>query len=89
MRIIWTDYMKYRAALREFDLSRIEGILRYSQERYLNTVTECTVAVGRQGTFLVMVPFEQAGERITPVTAHRTSRQLISLRVRSGRFTHE
>jgi len=35
--IVWTDYMKYRANLRGFDLAKIEDILRYSTERYFDT----------------------------------------------------
>lgn len=35
--IIWTDYMKYRAELRGFELSKVENILRHSVERYLDT----------------------------------------------------
>lgn len=89
MTIIWTDYMKYRAKLRGFDLDRVEHILRYSQERYLDTVTGRPIAVGRHGTSLLMVPFEQDGDRITPVTVHTTIRQQINLRVKTGRFTHE
>ena len=30
IEIIWTDYMKYRARLRGFDLAKIEHIVRYS-----------------------------------------------------------
>jgi hypothetical protein len=36
-----------------------------------------------------MVPFEQDGEIVTPVTVHTTGRQRISFRAKSGRFTHE
>ena len=89
MTILWTDYVKYRAELRGFDLARIEHILRYAQERYLDTATGRTIAIGRHGTLLLMVPFEQDGDRITPVTVHATSRKQISFRVKTGRFTHE
>jgi len=33
--VVWTEYMKYRARLRGFDLARVEEIVRYSSERYL------------------------------------------------------
>ncbi len=89
MTIIWTDYMKYRARLRGFDLDAIESILISGQERYRDTVTGRVVAVGRHGKFLVMVPFEQEGDRITPVTVHATSRQQIRFRLKSGRFIYE
>lgn len=32
--IIWTSYLRYRAALRGFDLDRIEDILCFPSERY-------------------------------------------------------
>jgi len=38
--IVWTDYMKYRAGLRGFELSKIENILRHSGERYFDTTTQ-------------------------------------------------
>ena len=47
VEIIWTDYMKYRARLRRFDLAQIEQIVRYSGERYLDTVTGRLVTIGR------------------------------------------
>ena len=87
--IVWTDYMKHRAELRGFDLSRIEHIVRFGQERYRDTATGRAVAVGRHGTSLVVVPFEQDGESITPVTVHATSRQQVEFRVKSGRFSRE
>ncbi len=34
--IVWTDYFKYRAGLRGFELVKIENILRYSIERYFD-----------------------------------------------------
>lgn len=39
IQLAWTDYMKYRARLRGFDLAKIEHIVRYSGERYVDTVT--------------------------------------------------
>ena len=44
--IIWTDYMKYRANLRGYDLSVIEDILRYNEERYFDMVTGRYVVIG-------------------------------------------
>jgi hypothetical protein len=37
--VIWTDYLKYRARLRGFDLAIIEQIVQFSEERYLDTAT--------------------------------------------------
>jgi hypothetical protein len=35
-RVIWTDYLKYRAQLRGFDRGTIDRILRFSEERYFD-----------------------------------------------------
>ena len=37
--VIWTEYFKYRARLRGFDLAIIEEIVRFSEERYFDTAT--------------------------------------------------
>jgi uncharacterized DUF497 family protein len=84
--VLWTDYLKYRAELRGFDLSSIEQILLFSDERYFDTATQRMIAVGRDGDQLVMVPYEQEGETVTPVTIHATTRQQINFRLRTGRF---
>jgi len=54
--IVWTDYMKYRLSFRGYDRSAIEQILRYSSERYMDTVTGRLVAIGRHENLLVMIP---------------------------------
>ena len=84
--VIWTEYFKYRARLRGFDLAIIEEIVRFSEERYFDTATQRMVAVGQHGSRLVVVPYEQAGESMTPVTIHTTARQQIAFRLRTGRF---
>ena len=56
IQIIWTDYVKYRARIRGFDLDKIEHIVRYSSERYMDTETKRRVAVGRHDSTLVLVP---------------------------------
>ena len=65
---IWTEYLKHRARLRGFDLAIIEHILRFSRERYFDTITRRLVAVGPHGQFLIMVPYEQEHDRVTPIT---------------------
>jgi len=55
--IVWTDYMKYRLKLRSYDLDTVEHILRYSSERYVDTVTGRLVAIGRHMKLLVMIPY--------------------------------
>ena len=89
MTLIWTDYMRYRVRLRRFDLSQIESIMRFSDERYVDTATGRNVAVGLHGKQLVMIPYDREGDTVTPVTIHATSRQQINFRVQSGRFSHE
>lgn len=84
--VIWTDYLKHRARLRGFDLAAIEQIVRFSEERYFDTTTQRMVAIGRQGSRLVMIAYEQEGETLTPVTLHATTRQQITFRLRTGRF---
>jgi len=43
--IVWTDYLKYRAELRGFDLLIVERVLRFSEERYFDTVTGRQVVI--------------------------------------------
>lgn len=86
--LLWTDYMKYRARLRGFELDELEKILRFSPERYSDEATGSKVLVGRHRSSLVLIAIEEQGKDIIPITVHRTSRQQISARVRSGRYTH-
>jgi len=87
--IIWTDYLRYRATLRGFDLAEVEKILRFGEERYLDTVTGRTVVVGKHGGLLVMIPYDMVGSDIVPVAVHATTRQQVNFRVKAGRFRHE
>jgi len=86
--ILWTDYVRYRARLRGFDLEELEEVLRFSSERYDDEATGRQVVVGKHGDSMVLIPFETHGEDIMPITVHRTNRQQIAARVRSGRFKH-
>ena len=86
---IWSEYLRHRAESRGFDLAKIERILRHSGERYFDTVTNRTVAVGRHDDRLVMIPYEKIADSIKPVTIHAISRQQIKFRLRSGRFVNE
>ena len=87
--IEWTEYLKYRAAIRGFDLEKLEHIIRHSSERYFDTETGRHVAVGKHDEHLVMIPYEAEQEIITPVTVHATTRQQIRFRLNTGRFTNE
>ncbi len=87
VEIIWTDYLKFKAELRGFNLDRIEEIVRYSSERYFDTSTESLIVVGKHAGVLVMIPHETDMESaVTPITIHATTRQQINYRVKSGRF---
>ena len=46
-KIVWSDYVNFRAAQRGYDLTKIEEIVRYSGERYYDTATHRVVVVGR------------------------------------------
>jgi hypothetical protein len=86
--IHWSDYLKYRADLRGFELAKIEHILRYSGERYLDTVTRRMIAVGRHDDILVMVPYEEQENTVIPITIHAIMRQQINFRLKTGRFIY-
>ncbi len=59
--IVWTKYMKYRAKVRGFDLGKIT-------ERYFDTITQRMVVVGRHDDKLVLIPYEEKDNEITPIT---------------------
>lgn len=87
--VVWTEYMQYRAGSRRFELTKVEGIIRYSRERYFDTVTRRMIVVGKHDDRLVMIPYERKGNEIIPVTIHATTRQQINFRLKTGRFTYE
>lgn len=87
--IIWSEYMRYRSELRGFELPKIEEIIRYSEERYFDTVTRRSIVVGRHGKRLVLVPYETKDHQIVPITIHATTRQQVNFRIKTGRFIHE
>ena len=85
MEIVWTEYLKYRASVRGFDLNELEQILRYSPERYGDTGTRSLILIGRHKDQLVMIADEAEGDEVTPVTVHACGRQQIRFRVRTHR----
>jgi hypothetical protein len=89
MEVIITDYLRYRAKLRGFRLNEIEEIVRYSSERYADTVTGRKVVVGKHGDVLVMIPYEIERDSMVPITIHTTTRQQVKFRIKVGRFTYE
>ncbi len=86
---IFTEYIKYRATLRGFNLNKIENILRYSQEKYFDVETQRKIIIGKHGDNLVMIPYEIEKDNIIPVTIHITTRQQIKFRLKTGRFIYE
>ncbi len=84
--IIWTAYLRYRASQRGFDLSVLEDILRFSNERYHDVETDRSISIGQHRGQLVLIPYEHSDGEITPVTIHATTRQQIRFRVKTGRF---
>ena len=87
--IEWSEYLRYRAAARGFELAQIENIMRFSGERYLDTVTGRLIAAGRHDDRLVIIPYEKKGAVLIPITIHTTTRQQIKFRLKTGRFAHE
>ena len=84
--IRWSDYLKYRAELRGFELAKVEHILRYSEERYFDTATRRMIAVGKHDDTLVIVPYEELNNTLIPITIHAIMRQQINFRLKTGRF---
>lgn len=72
---VFTDYLKFRAELRGFDLTIIEMIVRYYHERYFAIETQRSIVVGEHDKKLVLIPYEETETEITPVTIHATTRQ--------------
>ena len=89
MKFIFSDYVKRKAQLREFDLTKIEQILRYSEERYFDTVTHRMIIVGKHEKRLVIIPYEKSIDSIMPITIHTTTRQQLKFRLKTGRFIYE
>ena len=87
--IVWTEYLKYRAQLRGFDLAQLEQIVRHSGERYLDTETGRTIVVGHHDDRSVMIAYDTEDKDVTPVTVHAVTRQQIRFRLQTGRFTNE
>jgi hypothetical protein len=59
--IVWSDYIRYRAKLREFSLERVEEILNHSSERYFDSETHRMIAVGKHDNRLVVIPYDEEG----------------------------
>ena len=86
-QVIFSEYLQYRAHLRDFELNAIEQIVRYSEERYFDTVTHRMIVIGKHADQLVMIPYEETDNAILPVTIHAITRQQIRFRAQTGRLT--
>ncbi|ETW98996.1 MAG: hypothetical protein ETSY2_41770 [Candidatus Entotheonella gemina] len=84
--IVWIDYLTFRAQQWGFDLADLEHIIRYATERYFDTQTLRRIVIGRCGSILVLIVYDEDDVAITPVTIHAVTRQQITTRVQTGRF---
>jgi hypothetical protein len=84
----WTDYLRFRARLRGFDLAEIEQAVRYSKERYRDTSTGRLVVIGETSGGPVLIPYELDQGVLRPITVHATTRAQVLARIQSGRFEH-
>ncbi len=89
MRVVWTDYLRYRAKTRQYDLNILEHILAHSSERYIDTESGRMIVIGRHEKQLVMIPYDADDDSLTPITVHSTTREQISFRLSTGRLTYE
>ena len=89
MEIRITDYFQYRIELRKYNLNIIKEIIRYGNERYLDTETGRNIVIGNHNKKLVLIAYEIAKNTITPITIHVTTRQQIKLRIKTGRYGYE
>ena len=86
MKIEWTDHIKGRIKIYGFDLEKIENIIHYSSEQYVDTETGRIVVIGRHDKVLALIAYEQKGDLVTPVTVHKTTRLQIKSRIKRRRL---
>ncbi|MBD2409151.1 hypothetical protein H6H01_00175 [Nostoc calcicola FACHB-3891] len=48
--------------------------------------TDRVIVVGKHSEQLVLIPYEQSENTITPITIHATTRQQIRFRLKTGRL---
>lgn len=85
-KFITTDYLVYRCNTRNFELAKIEFIVKHSSERYFDTETRRKVVIGNYNGILVLIPYEEDDDFIKPITVHAISRKQIRFRLNTGRF---
>jgi len=64
-------------------------LLKYSEEKYFDSITLRLIVIGKHDNRLVLIPYENNENKITPITIHVTSRKQINFRLRTGRFVYE
>ena len=84
-----TEYFKYRIKLRNYEINKIQDIIKYSSEKYFDTETNRNIIVGKHNDKLVLIPYENDYGEITPITIHATTKQQIKFRLKTGRFKYE
>lgn len=67
-------------------LETIAAVGRFASERYFGTNHSRLVGVGRFGRLLLLVPYEEDDQSITPVTVHTITRQQMTWQLQEGRF---
>ena len=70
-------------------MEKAEDILRYSTERYFDIDSARRIAIGSIDNRLILIPYEEKDNVITPVTIHETDRKQINFRTRNGRFERQ
>ncbi len=70
-------------------MEKAENIIRYSSERYFDIDSSRLIVVGSMDNRLIMIPYEESDNVITPVTIHETDRKQINFRTKTGRFVRQ
>jgi hypothetical protein len=65
---------------------KAEHIIQYSTERYFDIDSSRQIVVGFIDKRLIVIPYEENDNIITPVTIHETDRKQINFRIKNGRF---
>jgi hypothetical protein len=71
MEIKWTRYFRNRCIQRHFNIEKAENIIRYSSERYFDIDFSRLIVVGSIDNRLILIPYEERDNVITPVTIHQ------------------
>lgn len=89
MEIEWTGYFRNRCIQRHFSIKKAEDVIRYSNEKYVDVDSSRRIVVGAADNRLILIPYEEKDNIITPVTIHETDRKQINFRIKTGRFVRQ